>query len=83
VPNVTFQRDGSQIVMRHDVVSISPLTAPSANSVEHALYAFNDSAASIADMVPLLITDVLTQPTGTGTYAVSDGNGIVLWETDY
>ena len=83
LPNVTFQRDGSQIVMRHDVVSISPLLAPAANSIEHALYAFNDGAASIADMVPLLITDVLTQPTGAGTYAVSDGNGIVLWETDY
>jgi len=83
VPNVTFQRDGSQIVMRHDAVSISPLSAPSSNDVEHALYAFNDSAPSIAAMVPLLITDVLTQPTGAGTYVVTDGNGIVLWETDY
>lgn len=83
VPNVTFQRDGSQIVMRHDTVAITPLAAPSSNSVEHALYAFNDSAGSIAAMVPLLITDVLTQPTGVGTYSVSDGNGIVLWETDY
>jgi len=83
VNNVTFQRDGSQIVMRHDTVNISPLSAPSSDSVEHALYVFDNGAPSIGDMVPLLITDVLTQPTGVGTYAVSDGNGIVLWETDY
>ncbi len=84
VPNVSFQRDGSQIVMRHDAVSISPLLAPGSDSVEHALYAFNDGALpTIGNMVPLLITDVLTQPTGAGTYVVTDGNGIVLWETDY
>ena len=83
VNNVQFQRDGSQIVMRHNTVNITPLSAPPSNDVEHALYAFNDNAGSIAAMVPLLITDVLTQPTGAGTYAVSDGNGIVLWETDY
>jgi len=83
VDNVTFQRDGSQIVMRHDTVDITPLAAPVSDSVEHALYVFDNGAPSIGDMVPLLITDVLTQPTGVGTYAVSDGNGIVLWETDY
>ena len=81
---VQFARQGSQIVMTHDALNISGLAAPTgSNDVQYAIYVWDSGVASINDMVPLVCTDIVTQPTGSGDYAVTDGTGIVLWETDY
>lgn len=83
--NVQFVRQGSQIIMTHDDLTISGLAAPTgSNDVQYAIYVWDeDNTQPINDMVPLVCTDIVTQPTGSGDYAVTDGTGIVLWETDY
>lgn len=83
--NVQFVRQGSQIVMTHDDLTISGLAAPTgSDDVQYAIYVWDeDNTQPINDMVPLVCTDIVTQPTGSGDYAVTDGTGIVLWETDY